>query len=167
MVVELVGWCWRHPIIVVLAALAVTLTLGVYAAQTLSLDTDEKKLISDDLPFRQAERAVDQAFPHNADTIAVVIDGPTPELAETAVDRLQAALAPRSELFLAVHRPAEEMYFRHRGLLFLSVSELSNLSDRLVQAQPFLGMMARDPSLRGFLSIVDLAVTGLEHGQGN
>jgi hopanoid biosynthesis associated RND transporter like protein HpnN len=165
-IVQVVEWCWRHPVVVVLAALAMTLTLAVYAAQTLKLDTDEKKLISDALPFRQAEQAMDRAFPHNADTIAVVIDGPTPEAAEIAVDRLQAALAPRTDLLVSVHRPWEELYFRHRGLLFLSVDELADMSDRLVQAQPFLGVMARDPSLRGLLSIVDLTLAGVEHGQG-
>jgi hopanoid biosynthesis associated RND transporter like protein HpnN len=165
--VAVVGWCWRHAVAVVAVALVATVLLGVYAATHLHLDTDESKLISSDLPFRRAEKQMDKAFPQGIDLLAVVLDAPTPEQAEQAVERLRAALEGQHELFRSVRRPEEELFFRKNGLLFLPVADLTELSDRLVQAQPLLGSVARDPSLRGLLGAVDLALEGVAHGKAD
>ena len=157
--VRLVDWCWRRAWAVVVASLAVTVLLGWFAATHLSLDTDESKLISSDLPFRKIEKTIDQAFPHSTDRLAVIIDGPTAELAEDAVERLAQALPTAHKG--VVHdaaRPAEEVFFRKNGLLFLSTAELGDIVERLVQAQPLLGSIAKDPSLRGLLASVDLVL---------
>ena len=122
-------------------------------------------MISADLPFRKAERQLDRAFPQDVDLLVILIDGPTPMKAEAAANRLLARLKPQTDLFLSVRRPATETFFRRNGLLFLSVDELTDLSDHLAQAQPLLGTVARDPSLRGLLSSLDLATDGIAHGQ--
>jgi uncharacterized protein len=164
--VRLVDWCWRHAWPVLIAALLTTVALGWYAATHLSLDTDESKLISSDLPFRKVEQSIDKAFPHSTDRLAVVIDAPTAELAEDAVDRLAQALpAAHKGLIFDATRPPEEMFFRREGLLFMSTAELSAVVERLIQAQPMLGSIAHDPSLRGLLSSVDLMLQGISHGQ--
>jgi len=163
--VFIVDWCWRHAIAVVGIALVATVGLGLYAATHLSLDTDESKLISSDLPFRHAEQAIDAAFPHTLDRLVVVLDAPSPELAEEGVERLRAALAKVGGPIRSVERPSEELYFRRHGLLFLSPADLTTLSDRLVAAQPLLGTVAHDPSLRGLLSAVGMIVDGISHGQ--
>lgn len=151
---------------VVAASLAVTVLFGWYAATHLSLDTDESKLISSDLPYRKVEKTIDQAFPHSTDRLAVVIDAPTAELAEDAVERLARALpAANKGIVHDAARPPEEMYFRKNGLLFLPTAELEQVVERLVQAQPLLGSIAKDPSLRGLLSAVDLVLQGISHGQ--
>lgn len=164
--VRLVDWCWRHAWTVVIASLAATVLLGWFAATHLSLDTDESKLISQDLPFRKVERSIDQAFPSTSERLAVIIDGPTAELAEEAVERLARVLpAAHKGLVHDASRPAEEMFFRKNGLLFMSPAELEQIVERLVQAQPLLGSVAKDPSLRGLLTSVDLVLQGISHGQ--
>ncbi|CAA7620625.1 putative membrane protein actII-3 [Candidatus Terasakiella magnetica] len=165
--ISTVDWCWRHAVIVVIVAIAATLLMGAYAARNLTLDTDENKLISSDLPYRQAEMAMDKAFPQGSDRLVVVLDGPTPDLAEDAIERLSAALARHGAPLRKVNRPSEEIFFRRFGLLFLSLPELTELSDRLIQAQPMLGTIARDPSLRGLLTTVDLILQGISHGQAS
>ena len=47
---------------------------------------------------------------------------------------------------------------RRNGLLYLDVDELSDLSDRLAEAQPFLGTLWRDPSLRGLFRMLELVI---------
>jgi len=163
--VFIVGWCWRHAWAVVIAAILATLLLGAYAASHLTLDTDEGKMISSDLPFRRAERAIDGAFPQSSDRLVVMLDGPTPELAEGAIERLKAALTVDKGMIRRADRPSEELFFRKNGLLFLSPAELTDLSDTLIQAQPMLGTVARDPSLRGLLSTVELMLQGIAHDQ--
>lgn len=162
---EVVVWCWHHARAVILAAVVVTLGLGWYAANHLSIDTDESKMLSPHLPFRQAEDVFDRAFPALNDLLVVVIDAPTPEASEAAVEALNHALAPRHDLFHSVRRAPEEVFFRSHGLLFLDPSDLSALSDRLSAAQPLLGSIAADPTLRGLLKAVDLTLEGVARGQ--
>ena len=165
--VSIVGWCWRHALVVVIAAVALAVLMGAYAVTHLTIDTDESKLISSDLAFRRAERTIDRAFPQSIDRLAIVLDGPTPELAEEAVERLKAALTAGKGPIKHADRPTEEAFFRRNGLLFLSPAELTELSDRLIQSQPLLGAVARDPSLRGLLASVDLILQGVAHGQAS
>lgn len=160
-----VDWCWRHSRLVVALSLLITAGLGAYAGTHLALDTDESKMLSPNLPFRQAERTYDKAFPQNADLLVAVIDGPTSAEAENAVNRLRDRLAGRDDLFHSVRRPPEDVFFRSHGLLYLSSDELTELSDRLIQAQPMLGSLARDPSLRGMLAAISMALEGVAHGQ--
>ncbi len=164
-IVDIVDWCWHHARLVVVGAIVLTVLLGAYAATHIGLDTDESHMISADLPFRKAEQATDRGFPQNMDLLVVVVDGPTPDRAEQAVNQLLARLEVRHDLFRSLRRPSEETFFRKNGLLFLSTEDLTELSDRLVAAQPLLGALARDPSLRGMLSSVNLALEGAAHGQ--
>lgn len=166
--VFLVDWCWRHAWGVVGLAVLATIGLGFYAATHLALDTDESKLIAGNLPFRQAEAAIDAAFPHTLDRLVVVLDSATPETAEAGITRLATALeAQHDPAIRSVARPAEEMFFRRYGLMFLSPTELSALSDRLMAAQPLLGMMARDPSLRGLMNATSLILEGVARHQAS
>ena len=167
LVVGVVQWCWRHALSVVALSVVLTGLLGWYASGHLGLDTDESKLVSADAPFRKAEEAFDGTFPQSTNQLVVVIDAPTTELAEDAVTRLAERLAPRKDVFRSVRRPSEEMFFRQHGLLFLSPEDLTEMSDRLTAAQPMLGSVARDPSLRGLLGSVNLALEGASRGQVN
>ncbi|MEQ8195167.1 MAG: MMPL family transporter, partial [Rhodospirillales bacterium] len=63
------------------------------------------------------------------------------------------------EVFGAVYDPASDPFFRRNGLLYLSKKELADLADRLAEAQPFLGTLWKDPSLRGLFDLIGLAVT--------
>ena len=51
-------------------------------------------------------------------------------------------------------------FFERNGLLFLPPAELQDMSDKLVAAQPLIGSMARDPSLRGLFDALTLFVEG-------
>ncbi len=164
LMVGIVMACWRHWMAVGALALLATVGLGWWAAGTLGLDTDEGKLLSDNLPFRVAERAMSKAFPGDDGDLVVVVDAPSAGLAEDAADRLAAAIRGRTDVIKAADRPPGTAFFRREGLLYLSVDELQALSDRLVKAQPMLGTLARDPSLRGVLAALDLMAEGVGRG---
>ncbi|HMA50101.1 MAG TPA: MMPL family transporter, partial [Magnetospirillaceae bacterium] len=167
LIVGTVDWCWSHSKLVAAIFLVLTLGLGGYAVKHMQLDTDQSHLISPDIPYRVAERNFDKAFPQTTDSLVVVIDAPTSGEAEQAVNALHDKLAPRSDVFRLVRRPPEDTYFRDHGLLFLSTDDLTALSDQLSQAQPMIGTLHQDPSLRGFLDVIKLALQGIEHGQGD
>ena len=81
--------CCRFPWLTLLVASMVTLAAVVYTYQHFAINTDTGALISSKLPWRQRELQLDAAFPQRADTILVVVDGATPELAEGAARLLR------------------------------------------------------------------------------
>jgi hypothetical protein len=163
-IVALVDASRRFALPVVLATVVVSLLLGVYAAQRLSIDTDTNDLISPDLPWRQREAEFDRAFPQNVDVLAVVIDATTADGAEDAAAALAERLSQHPELFKTVRRPDGGEFFQKNGLLFLRTEELQQVADDLISAQPLLGALAADPSLRGLFSALSLVMQGVEHG---
>src|SRR5262249_32984907 len=61
-------------------------------------------------------------------------------------------------------RPDGGPFFDRNGLLFLSVDELNSLSQQLVAAQPLIGSLSADPSLRGLFDTLKLFVEGANRG---
>jgi uncharacterized protein len=163
-IARLVEFSRRHAAINALAALALTLVAGWYAAGHLSINTDIEKLLPSDLPWRQNEIALDRAFPQNTDLLAIVIDGTSGDLADSAAQRLADRLKAEPQLFHNVRRPDGGPFFDQNGLLFLSVDELDKLSQQLVSAQPLIGSLSADPSLRGLFDTLKLFVDGASRG---
>lgn len=150
-----VRWAW----LVILAAVALTAVTGNHAARNLSINSDTRDMIDADVAFRQNDDAFDAAFPQFEDFILVVIDGPSAERVGLAARRLERRIVAEGALFRTVYRPGAEEFFQRNGLLFLSVEELSALADRLADAQPFLGKLVEDPTLRGFFGVMELALS--------
>jgi hopanoid biosynthesis associated RND transporter like protein HpnN len=164
LIVRLVDAARRRPVAHIVAALLLTLAAGWYAAGHLSIDTDIENLLPSDLAWRQNELALDRAFPQNANLLAVVIDGTTGELADDAAQHLADRLSAEPDFFRRVRRPDGGPFFDTNGLLFLSVDELDKVSQQLVAAQPLLGSLAADPSLRGLFDTIRLFVEGATRG---
>lgn len=143
---------------VTLVSVLVTVGVSYYVATNIRINTDTADMLSPELPFLRQARAVSKAFPQFSDTILVVIDGDTPDLAEDTAAALAARLRERPELFGDVYDLVGEPFMRRNGLLYLDVDELSDLSDRLAEAQPFLGTLWRDPSLRGLFRMLELVI---------
>jgi hopanoid biosynthesis associated RND transporter like protein HpnN len=160
----LVRTCCAYPIVTLLIAVLLTVGAGTYASRNFAIQTDTGKLISPDLPWRQRELQLDAAFPHQSDTLIVVIDGATPELADSAANSLSEALANKPEQIKAVYDPAGGAFFEKNGLLFLSVDEVRTTTDQLIRAQAFLGTLSADPSLRGLAQALAFIPEGVKQG---
>lgn len=161
----LVDFSRRRARGVLVLALGLTLAAGWYTAGHLGVDTDTSKLLSPNLDWQVQSRALDKAFPQNVSVTTIVLDGPNPDIVAADTTRLAAALAKRSDLFTTVRRPDYGPFFDRYGFLFLSTKELAALSDQLAAAQPLLGPLDADPSLRGLFGVLDQALTGLETGE--
>ena len=81
--------------------------------------------------------------------------------------QLDQALAPQTGLFHYVQQPDTDPYLVRNGLLFLDVPALGKLLDATIDAQPFLGQLAADPSARGLFTALGLIGDGLARGQAN
>jgi hypothetical protein len=159
---HVVDVCCRHAWKIVLLFLVIAGAAFAYTTHHFAIDTDTVKLFPPDLPWRQHQTAFDQAFPLKADQIAVVIDALTPELAEQATTALTARLEQHPELFPVVYRPDGGVFFQHNGLLFLPTADVKHLTDQLIAAQPLLGPLAADPSLRGLMDVFARFLEGVE-----
>ena len=143
---------------IVLVFLALAAGAGLLAARSLRIDTNTNDLISSDLPFQQNRIHFDALFPRTKTPLIAVIDAQTPERAEWAADVLAERLAHEPDRFDEAYRPDGGAFFARNGLLFLSTDELERLSTRLADAQPFLGRLVRDPSVRGLAGLLSEAL---------
>lgn len=146
----------------VLIMVALTALLGWYVAGNLRMNTDPGDMLARNLPFRVAWEKYKAAFPEVArSNLAIVLDGANPDLVEDGAARLAARLRAEPTLFEGVFYPQGNDYFRRSGLLYLSETELTDLSARLAEAQPMLAVLARDPTLRGLFEVLGLANEGI------
>ena len=72
------------------------------------------------------------------------------------------ALETRPGLFLEVRQPQSGKFFRRHGLLYLSIDEVQRATDQLVRGDALIGTLAGDPSLRGTLDALSLALVGVQ-----
>ncbi len=147
----------RLAIWVVLIAVLSSAVMLAYAISHLGINTSTKEMLSDKLPFRQNDRAMDRAFPQLEHQILVVVDAATAEQAEEVAARLAAGLATRPERYSSVFYPEGDDFFRKNGLLYLEPDALQSLADRLAAAQPLLATLKADMSLRGLAQVLELA----------
>ena len=161
---RIVSFCCRFPALVLLAGLLLSAGAAAFTATHFNINTNSEELISADVGWRQREIAFDKKFPGETGLIAVVVDGATPELAEDAADQLSRRLTDKF-LFRSVRRPDGGDFFNHNGLLFLPLAEVESTAQQLFKAQPFLGPLAADPSIRGILDGMGTALIGVENGQ--
>lgn len=159
-----VAWSTRHPWATLAGALAVAAVALLHVAGNFAMSTDTATLISPDVPWRMQERAFDDAFPQLRDSMVVVVDGATPELAEDAAARLATAMESDPAHFRAVRRPDGDDFFARQGLLFGSVAEVKAMSQALVEAQPLIEPLVADPSLRGVAAFVSTMIDGIDMG---
>ncbi len=157
----------RHARLVVLAGLLLAAGAGVYARHHLGVNTDTDQMFSASLPWRQREIAFEHAFPQFQGLLVAVIDAKVPEEAEETARGLAHALSSDHAHFSMVSRPGASPYLAKEGLLFLSTSDLTRLLNRIVDAQPFLGKLAQDPTARGLFSALGLLGQGVTHGGTN
>ncbi|MBV9017332.1 MAG: MMPL family transporter [Alphaproteobacteria bacterium] len=159
-VAHIVEFARRRAVFVVAACIVLSAVAAVYAATHLAVDTDIERMLPSNVAWRQNEKALDDAFPQNISLLVVVIDGRTPDLAEQAASELAEKMRAEPRLFTHVRQPDGGPFFDRNGLLFLSTAELEKVSAQLIAAQPLIGSLAHDPSLRGLFDALATFVSG-------
>jgi hopanoid biosynthesis associated RND transporter like protein HpnN len=167
LIARIVGLCADQAWIVLLLAIVLGIGCASYAVGHFAMTTDTASLLSPKLPWRIREAAFNKAFPPDGSQIVVVIDGRTPELAEQAAASLAARLEAQQTLFKAVRRPDAGPFWDHEGLLYLPLKDVQANMAQLIQAQPFLGPIAADPSIRGLMGALSTALQGVSLGQAS
>ena len=152
------GWVIAFTALASIAAI-------VYAAGHLAINTDPSDMISAKLPFRQMAAQYRKLFPQYDDMLLVVVDAPTAEASRDGAKKLLSGLRARTDLFRDVYYPAGDPFLESHGLLYQEPAELNALADKITAAQPFLALLARDPSLAGLAGLLGKALEAAAHGQ--
>ena len=140
------------PLVIVVAVVGAAISIH-YARNNLGVNTDTADMISPHLPWRRAYDAYKRDFPHTVDTLQVVIDGETPELAARASRILAGAIAREHALVHWVYDPGGDEFFLRHGLLYSTIDDLEALADALADAQPLLATLMREPNLAGLAGL--------------
>src|SRR5579872_108267 len=163
-VVRTIAFCSQNAWAVIAAGLLLAIASSWYAAAHFKMTTNMADLISNDIPWRQREAALEKAFPH-FQTIAAVINAPTPELADEATTALRQRLSQQKETFLSIEDPAGGPFFAQNGLLFLDTKDLATRMATLTQASRLIQVLAGDPSLRGVIQALQFGLLGVQGGR--
>jgi hopanoid biosynthesis associated RND transporter like protein HpnN len=159
--------CGRHAMITFVAGLILAAMSLFYAGQHLKMDTDTGHLFKASLPWRQADLARSRNFPQFDNIILGVVRGATPEEAQETAKALAAAANADQQLFHNAVAEGSDNFFAQDGLLLLPTPQLEKLLTRIIAAQPFLGQLAADPSLRGLFTAIGLIAQGAQLGQAD
>ena len=161
----------RWPVLIIAAVLCVVggwYVVGRFNDPNDSaINTNTDDFIAASVPWRQDEIAYNKAFPNQDNSTIVVVDGKTPELANQAVDALNARLQNHPELFQSVVRPDGGPFFAKNGLLFQSTDDVKKAVGGLMRARSVLGIIASDPSLRGVFDAFGFIPKGVQQKQAS
>ena len=164
LLVGLVDISRRHALYVALLGCALAIFSGFYAADHLSVSTDTDLMFSRSLPWRQESDEFNKAFPQFHDLLVAVIDAQEPEEANATAKALADALSRDHAHFLTVRRPDAAPFLQKEGLLFLDKDQLTDLMNRTIDAQPFIGQLVADPTSRGLFAALALLGVGVTNG---
>ncbi len=163
-IVGVVRFSCRFPLVVALFSIVLAALSVAYTAAHFAMDTNTGALFSADVGWRKDEADLVRTFPQNADATLVIVDGATPELAQSAAARLAEKLSTNKRWIEAVRRPDGGAFFDKNALLFGSAGEAKAAGAALAEAQPLLDPLARDPSLRGVAGAFGTAMMGVQMG---
>ncbi len=149
----------NHSLFILLLSILTTAGVLTYTVNHFRMDTELSDMISEKLPYRKLEKKFQSAFPQFKETIVIVIDADTPENARLQAERLAERLRKETALFKDIYAPGVGQFFKRNGLLYLSVKDLEALSENLASAQPLLGLISKDLTLRGLFSVVERIVS--------
>ena len=164
---QIVAFSVEKPWVVLGAGLALGAAALFFAVTHFAMTTNTDDILSTKLPWRQREAAYARVFPQDGAQTVIVVDGATPELADQGATALTAALKARPDVFSSVSQPDADPFWRRNGLLYAPLKEVEANKDQLIAAQPFLGPLAADPSLRGLMGALSTVATGVTAGQAS
>ncbi len=156
--------CWwgdkilRFPWLLILLTIALSAGSLYYTLNNLGINTNTSEMLSQDLPFQKNRLRIEAEFPQDAGVIILVVDAQTPEETSQAAILLEQRLKRQPESFSSVYIPTENDFFSRQALLFLEQQELNKLSEKLIDAQPFIGYLSNHYSLDGLFEIISEAL---------
>ncbi|MGR8950257.1 MAG: MMPL family transporter [Gammaproteobacteria bacterium] len=144
--------------LVVIAALAVCSLCLIYVKNNVGINTDTENMLSEKLPWRTTYAQFKTNFPFFTDSIVIVTDAVTPDLAEDAARELAESIAADSIHFHSVFHVRETDFIRRNQFLYMTPRELVELSNDLSRSQAVMSQLLEEPRARKLVETLDKAV---------
>jgi hopanoid biosynthesis associated RND transporter like protein HpnN len=155
---RLIDFAQAKAWLVVAASLLAATGTAYYTATHIGINTNTEEMLSEHLPWRVTRAAYKEQFPYFADTIVVVIDGATADVAMDSATRLIRALRNNNAFISDVYFPSNDEFLRQNQLLYLDEEELKGLADQLSAAQPFLARLTQERSVAALFELLEQAL---------
>jgi hopanoid biosynthesis associated RND transporter like protein HpnN len=144
--------------VVLVLAFAASVSAFDYVRGHLGIQINTADMVSASLDWRQRSIDFKREFPQFENSLVIVVDARSADHASQAAQLLRDALEKQSELFQSVNLPADSDFFRRNALLLLDVEARIALIDELIGAQPLIGRLNRDPSLKSVAQLFEDAL---------
>ena len=138
-----------------------TSMLGAYAINNFKINSDTSQLIVQDTEWRKTHDEFINEFPQYDNTTFIVVSGPAPNKVKLVAKDLAENLKIENN-FESVFSPASDEYYEKNIFLYMEPKDLEKMIQKLANAQPFLGAIATDSSIR---SVLRLLIDAMESGQ--
>ncbi|MBA3964628.1 MAG: MMPL family transporter [Nitrospirales bacterium] len=125
-----------------------------YAFMYLGINTNTTEMLAADVPFQEAREHYKKTFPQNADSILLVVEANTPEMAHVAVNTLDVRFRKEPEHIKSVYTPFGGSFFEHNALLYLDLQELQQLAESVAESKPFIDELMRERNLHGLFTML-------------
>lgn len=143
----------RFPWLVILLVMALcTISLN-YTINNLGVNTNTAEMLAADLPFQENRIRQEEAFPKEADALLLLVEATTPEKTAQSTELLISKLK-QDPLFISVYSPAISDFLKQQALLYLDIGELEKLTEKLTDAQPFIGYLAHNYNVDGLFTLI-------------
>lgn len=143
-----IGLVFRHRWWVLLAVSGIC-ALAALQAASLSVDTDNYKLIRRSGQWVQDLERFQQAFPATRGLSYVMVEGPSAEETYRVSRALARDMEARSDLFKNVFLPQQFGFLVKHSLYFQGLDELETIDDRARTLAPVLAALDAAPGLDG------------------
>lgn len=151
-----------YNLLVIVFSIALISLSVTYIKNNIGINTDTENMLSEDLPWRIAYKDFKANFPFFADSIVVVTDAISPDLAEDVANSLAKTLADDPKHYESVTHLREHPFFRRNQFLYLSSEELDKLSNNISRSQAMLSQLLDDPTGTRLIETIDKAVVHRE-----
>ncbi len=139
--------------VLALATVATIVSLS-YAVLYLGINTNTTEMLAADVPIQEAREHYKELFPQNTDSILLVIECHTPEMAYTVVKTLEDRLKDESEHIKSVYAPVGGPFFEKHAMLYLDPSELETLIASVAERKPFIEELMRNRNIQGLFAML-------------
>ena len=139
--------------VLALATMATAISFS-YAYMYLGINTNTTEMLAADVPFQEAREHYKRTFPQNTDSILLVVEASTPEMAYAAVKNLDGRLRNEPEHITSVYTPFGGSFFERNALLYLDLPELKQLAESVAELKPFIKELMRDRNIHGLFTML-------------
>ncbi len=157
-------WIAPRSRAIVAGVLGLTLVLAVFAARNLGVNSDNVRLLADDVPSQIVLNEFAELFPILNNSLLVVVEGENQEQLREATAALADRLREQTESFSNVYIPGGGDFFERNLLLYRDAEELEAFGEQIARMQPILAELERDPSLANLAPMIRQGLEEFESG---